>query len=93
MRKPLMTTLTALVLMAVAAGVAVARTVQGTPGPDRIVARADGPHEIHGAGGGDTLIGGPAGDRILGEGGGDHLFGRAGDDQLDGSSGDDTLSG
>jgi Ca2+-binding RTX toxin-like protein len=70
-----------------------ARSVLGTPGPDRLTARGVAGHQISGSGGGDTIVGGPAADQLLGETGPDHVLGGAGDDSIDGGSGDDRIAG
>ncbi len=58
-------------------------TIEGTPGPDKIVG-TNGPDLIYGFGGAD---------RIYGGGGDDHVIGGPGDDRIDGANGDDNLWG
>ena len=72
---------------------ALARTIAGTPGKDRLVGRADETNNISGDGGGDRIFGGALTDHLLGEWGGDDMFGRGGADVIDGGSGGDELDG
>jgi Ca2+-binding RTX toxin-like protein len=83
----------ALCVLALAPGVAVARTIVGTPGKDRLVGGPREAHVINGDGGGDRIFGGPFNDRLLGEWGGDDVYGDAGNDYIDGGSGGDLLVG
>lgn len=52
---------------------------------------SDGPVEIHGGAGNDTIIGSPFSDDLVGEAGNDSLIAGAGRDFLEGNDGDDTL--
>ncbi|TML97452.1 MAG: calcium-binding protein [Actinobacteria bacterium] len=66
--------------------------LRGTRGPDRIDGNA-GNDRIFGLAGDDVLIGGPGNDRVLGGPGNDRIFGVQGNDWLSGGPGDDTVSG
>jgi Ca2+-binding RTX toxin-like protein len=79
--------------LALAPGIAVAKTLVGTPGKDKLVGAADEPNVISGDGGRDRIFGGSFDDRLAGEWGGDDVFGRSGADVIDGASGGDRLEG
>jgi Ca2+-binding RTX toxin-like protein len=79
--------------LALAPGIAVARTLVGTPGKDKLVGAADEPNVISGDGGRDRIFGGSFNDLLAGEWGGDDVFGRSGADTIDGGSGGDRLEG
>lgn len=89
------------VLTAVSAGVAVAATIEGTPGDDTIIGTAN-TDTIYGRGGDDLIeargardivFGGNGNDDLYGEEIGDQLFGGAGDDYIVGGGGEDELFG
>jgi hypothetical protein len=70
-----------LALFVLAGGTALARTIEGTDGPDRLV----------GTPGSDVLLGRGGGDRLLGRGGADFLSGGGSRDRLEGGSGGDRI--
>jgi Ca2+-binding RTX toxin-like protein len=88
-------------VLAVAGTVAVAASLQGTSGPDRLVgtdagdriAGKGGPDTLLGRGGRDRLRGGSGGDELRGGGERDKLKGGKGSDQLEGGEGTDKLFG
>lgn len=89
-------------LLTLAAGVAVAKTIEGTSDPDRLsgTSNADtitgkgGADVISGREGGDDLNGNQGDDRVYGNEGADKVVGSFGDDKiLRGNSGDDTVVG
>lgn len=92
---------TAVAVLALAAPVATAATLRGTPGPDRIIgtARADvingrgGDDDLRGRGGNDRINGGAGADLIAGDAGNDRLTGGPGPDTLLGGAGNDTITG
>ena len=79
-------------LLALSAGVALAKNFIGTSGPNVIVGtnRAD---FIDGKGGNDQLFGRDGRDTILGRDGNDLIEGGRGPDRLTGGYGDDTIYG
>ncbi len=65
----------------------------GSMAGDSLSGYADGPNQLYGLGGNDSLDGGSGNDVIDGGGGNDTLYGNAGDDLLDGGAGDDLIYG
>jgi Ca2+-binding RTX toxin-like protein len=82
----------ACLLVVALASVAVAATLDGTPGPDRLIGTS-GADRLSGRAGADTLIGRRGSDRLAGGPGDDLLAGDAGRDTLIGCRGADTLLG
>ena len=86
--------------MVVMAGVALAATLKGTAGTDKIVGTTGGDHisglrgddYLNGKAGKDKVIGGDGRDLVLGGGGADRLRGGNGVDHFRGGSGDDYIS-
>src|SRR3954454_3313096 len=82
-------------------GTALAATITGGPGSERlrgtnvadIIDGNGGNDHIFGRGGDDKLTGGPGNDRIFGGAGNDAIAGVQGNDWLNGGAGDDTISG
>ena len=100
-RATLLTMMVALVL-ALTAGVAVAKTIKGTNGSDTLrgtnaadtITGRGGADEIYGRGGADTLKGNDAADRVYGMDGNDTLIGGFGNDPaLRGGAGNDDITG
>lgn len=93
--------LVAMTLTMLAAGVALAATINGTTGDDRLsgTAAADtingfaGNDDIFGLDGADTVQGGPGQDYLSGGIGNDEVFGGQGPDEVYGLAGNDRLSG
>ncbi|MEJ7841877.1 MAG: calcium-binding protein [Rubrobacter sp.] len=90
-RLTLLTVLVGIVL-AVSAGVAVAKNINGDNGPDNLRGTS-GPDRINGRGGADTINALGGADELLGGSGNDKVFGGKGADTATGGSGDDTVSG
>jgi Ca2+-binding RTX toxin-like protein len=82
----------ALCAVAVAGSAALAASLQGTSGPDRLKGTEAG-DRIAGKGGPDTLIGRGGRDRLRGGAGGDQLRGGDERDKLKGGRGSDLLDG
>lgn len=82
----------ALAASLVAADSAVAGTIVGTPGPDRLVAKSSSGDALVGGGGGDTLIGGPGDDQFFGVRSGNTIRAGARNNYIEGGSGDDRIS-
>jgi Ca2+-binding RTX toxin-like protein len=78
-------------MVALTAGVAVAATLSGTSGPDRIVGTAS--DTIDGLGGNDTLYGAGGSDFMNGNAGRDYVNGGYGNDRVAGGSGYDHVYG
>ena len=104
MRNMKRTAAVSVMMLALAAGTASAKTIPGTDygevlrGTDRpdTIHGYGGADLIYGRGGGDTVWGGNEagkGDKVLGSTGADHLIGQQGDDALYGEGGDDRLEG
>ena len=74
--------------MLLASGVALARTFDGTAGPNTIVGTA-GADDIRGRGGNDTLSGAGGNDRVRGDSGNDTVSGNSGADEVRGDIGND----
>ena len=97
-RSPLI--VVAVALLAVP-GTALAASLTGTSGPDRLIGTADadtidglaGPDILDGRGGADTIDGGLGPDLIYGGADGDTVNGGPGDDRIRGGGGNDTISG
>lgn len=79
------------IMVAAFAGVAVARTITGTSGPDTLIGTRE--HDvIRGLGGADTINGRGDGDSLYGGGGGDVIRARDGErDRIDCGAGRDTV--
>src|SRR3954454_4096469 len=94
-------TIGAIAALALIPGTALAATIDGGPGNDRLRGTHDadlinghaGNDRIHGFAGDDTLLGESGNDRIFGGGGNDMVRGTAGNDWLNGGPGDDTVIG
>ncbi len=82
---------TALLLVAVPA--ASAKTIVGSPGPDRLKAKSSAGDTLWGGGGADTLIGGNGPDRIYGVRSNNKISGGGGDDYIEGGAGSDSING
>jgi len=102
MRRATLLTLAMALLLALTAGVAVARDFNGTGRDDVIrgtesadnISGNGGSDRLYGNGGGDTLLGGFGNDPALKGGeGNDTLNGNLGNDRLYGGPGNDTLNG
>jgi hypothetical protein len=78
--------------MVVGSGVALADSIAGDGGNNRLVG-TPGKDVISGAGGNDDISGKRADDRLLGDAGNDDVFGGSGDDRLQAGVGEDDLSG
>lgn len=91
-KRTLLVCLAVTVLLALTAGVALAKTIQGTNGPDNLdgTPRAD---EISGRDGNDDIEGRNGDDRLLGGGGRDQVSGGYGSDTAYGLAGNDTVAG
>lgn len=77
--------------LSVATG-ASAKTIVGTPGPDRLTATSPGGDVLVGGGGADTLIGGPGNDQIYGVRSNNVIRAGAGSNYVEGGTGDDTVT-
>jgi Ca2+-binding RTX toxin-like protein len=94
-------TIGAVAALALIPGTALAATIEGGPGNDRLRGTHDadlinghaGNDRIRGFAGNDTLLGESGNDRIFGGGGNDMIRGTAGNDWLNGGQGDDTVIG
>jgi Ca2+-binding RTX toxin-like protein len=101
MRRRALLILTAMVLgVMLPGGVALAQTIDGTPGPDDLVG-TDKDDIIHGSGGidyvsglaaTDWLYGGADNDTVVGREGNDRIYGNSGFDRLYGNLGKDTIT-
>jgi hypothetical protein len=97
MRKATLLVLLAALVLALTASVAMAATLNGTPGDDVIngtpepdqISGWGGNDQLSGRGGGDTINGGPGNDDIFGDKGNDTLRGNLGRDEFVGGDGDD----
>jgi hypothetical protein len=86
-------------LLAGAAGTALAATLAGNSGPNDIVGTAadddirglGGDDDLYGRAGNDTIRGGAGDDDIYGEEGNDRLIGGPGNDDIDGGPGNDRI--
>ncbi len=67
-------------------------TINGTEGPDKIIAKG-GDDTVNGNGGDDKVFAGRGADTVNGGPGNDVLKGQAGNDELNGEDGDDRLIG
>lgn len=100
MRRATLLTMVAALMLALTAGVAVAKVIDGTKGNDKLVgtSRADtlngfaGNDKLYGKGGNDTLKGYIGDDPVLrGAAGDDTILGGIGSDRSFGDAGDDTI--
>ncbi len=73
-------------------GVALAKTIDGTPGPDDLVG-TDKADVIHASGGKDYVSGLAESDVLYAGGGNDTVIGREGNDRIYGNAGSDMLFG
>ena len=99
MRRATLLTMMVALILALTAGVAAAKIVNGTAGNDRLVGtnKADringkaGNDNIYGKNGNDKMIGAPGNDLLSGSGGDDNIVAGLGRDQVQASGGDDTI--
>ncbi len=78
--------------LAVASGLALADTISGDGGNNRLVG-TNGTDNISGAGGNDDIYGKNGEDRLFGDSGNDQVYGGGSNDRLQGGLGRDYLSG
>jgi hypothetical protein len=99
MRRATLLTMMVALILALTAGVAAAKIVNGTADNDRLVGtdKADrlngkaGNDKIYGKKGDDKMIGAPGNDLLSGSGGDDNIVAGLGKDQVQASGGDDTI--